>query len=101
MSERFAAVEIISAKRDKQELTNEQIDWTIDAYTRGIIADEQMSALLMAILLNGMNSREISRWTDAMIASGERMNWSMLDRPTVDKHSTGGVGDKITLPLAP
>jgi len=101
MSEKFAAVEIISAKRDKQELSNEQIDWTVDAYTRGVIADEQMSALLMAILLNGMNNSEISRWTDAMIASGERMNWSMLDRPTVDKHSTGGVGDKITLPLAP
>ncbi len=101
MSEKFAAVEIISAKRDRLELSNEQIDWTISAYTRGVIADEQMSALLMAILLNGMNNREISRWTEAMIASGEKMNWSMLDRPTVDKHSTGGVGDKITLPLAP
>lgn len=101
MSERFTAVEIISAKRDKNELSNEQIDWSVDAYTKGIIADEQMSALLMAILLNGMNAREISRWTDAMIASGEKMSWSMLDRPTVDKHSTGGVGDKITLPLAP
>ena len=101
MSEKFAAVEIISAKRDKYELSNEQIDWTIDAYTRGVIADEQMSSLLMAILLNGMNNREISKWTEAMIASGEKMNWSMLDRPTVDKHSTGGVGDKITLPLAP
>ena len=101
MSERFAAVEIISAKRDKFELSDDQIDWTIDAYIRGVIADEQMSALLMAIFLNGMNSREISCWTDAMVASGEKMNWSMLDRPTVDKHSTGGVGDKITLPLAP
>lgn len=101
MSERFGAVEIISAKRDKQVLSDEQIDWTVDAYTRGLIADEQMSALLMAILLNGMNNKEISRWTDAMVASGEKMNWSMLDRPTVDKHSTGGVGDKITLPLAP
>ena len=101
MSEKFAAVEIISAKRDRLELSNEQIDWTIDSYTRGVIADEQMSALLMAILLNGMNNREIARWTEAMIASGEKMNWSMLDRPTVDKHSTGGVGDKITLPLAP
>ena len=101
MSEKFAAVEIISAKRDKFELTDDQIDWTVAAYTRGVIADEQMSALLMAILLNGMNNREISRWTQAMIDSGERMNWSMLDRPTVDKHSTGGVGDKITLPLAP
>ena len=101
MNERFAAVEIISAKRDRLELSDDQIDWTVDAYTRGVIADEQMSALLMAILLNGMNNREISRWTDAMVASGEKMNWSKLDRPTVDKHSTGGVGDKITLPLAP
>lgn len=99
--EAFAAVEVISAKRDRRELTDSQIDWIIDAYTRGVVADEQMSALLMAILLNGMNSREISRWTDAMIRSGERMSWSALDRPTVDKHSTGGVGDKITLPLAP
>jgi len=99
--EPFAAVEIISAKRDRNELSDKQIDWTVDAYTRGVIADEQMSALLMAILLNGMNSREISRWTNAMINSGERMNWSALDRPTADKHSTGGVGDKITLPLAP
>ena len=101
MAELFAAVEIISAKRDKQELTDPQIDWVIDAYTRGAVADEQMSALLMAILLNGMNSREISRWTNAMINSGERMEWSALDRKTVDKHSTGGVGDKITLMLAP
>jgi len=101
VSELFAAVEIIAAKRDKGELSDPQIDWVIDAYTRGAVADEQMSALLMAILINGMNSREISRWTDAMINSGERMQWSALDRPTVDKHSTGGVGDKITLPLAP
>lgn len=101
MSEPFAAVEIISTKRDRNELTDSQIDWVIDAYVRGVVADEQMSALLMAILLNGMNSREISRWTDAMINSGERMNWDSLARPTVDKHSTGGVGDKITLPLAP
>ena len=101
MSETFDAVEIIGAKRDKNELSDQQIDWVIDAYTKGVVADEQMSALLMAILLNGMNSREISRWTDAMINSGERMEWSMLDRKTVDKHSTGGVGDKITLPLAP
>ena len=101
MIEPFAAVEIISAKRDRNELTDTQIDWVISAYTRGVVADEQMSALLMAILLNGMNSREISRWTNAMINSGERMNWSKLDRPTADKHSTGGVGDKITLPLAP
>jgi len=101
MSEPFAAVEIISAKRDRGELTDAQIDWVVDAYTRGVVADEQMSALLMAILLNGMNMREISRWTDAMINSGERMEWSALARKTADKHSTGGVGDKITLPLAP
>ena len=101
MTSAFDAVEIIGAKRDKAELSDLQIDWIIDAYTKGVVADEQMSSLLMAILLNGMNSREISRWTDAMINSGERMEWSMLDRRTVDKHSTGGVGDKITLPLAP
>ena len=99
--EAFSAAEIIAAKRDHHSLTDPQIDWVIDAYTRGAVADEQMSALLMAILLNGMESREISRWTDAMINSGERMEWSALSRPTVDKHSTGGVGDKITLPLAP
>ena len=101
MTEPFAAVEIITAKRERSELSDPQIDWIIDAYTRGVVADEQMSALLMAILLNGMNMREISRWTDAMINSGERMNWSALARKTADKHSTGGVGDKITLPLAP
>ena len=101
MIEAFSAAEVIAAKRDKHVLTDAQIDWVIDAYTRGAVADEQMSALLMAILLNGMQSQEISRWTDAMINSGERMNWSALSRPTVDKHSTGGVGDKITLPLAP
>lgn len=99
--EAFSAAEVIAAKRDHHPLTDPQIDWIIDAYTRGAVADEQMSALLMAILLNGMDLREISRWTDAMINSGERMNWSALSRPTVDKHSTGGVGDKITLPLAP
>ncbi len=101
MIEAFSAAEVIAAKRDKHVLSDAQIDWVIDAYTRGAVADEQMSALLMAILLNGMQSQEISRWTDAMINSGERMNWSALSRPTVDKHSTGGVGDKITLPLAP
>ncbi|GAA1354290.1 thymidine phosphorylase [Falsarthrobacter nasiphocae] len=101
MSESFDAVDIIRIKRDRGTLTNEQIDWTIDAYTRGVIADEQMAALNMAILLNGMDRAEISRWTAAMIASGERMDFSSLGKPTADKHSTGGVGDKITLPLAP
>jgi thymidine phosphorylase len=101
MAERHDAVEVIVAKRDRHELTDSQIDWVVEAYTRGAVADEQMSALAMAILLNGMNRREIARWTAAMIASGERMDFSGLSRPTADKHSTGGVGDKITLPLAP
>ena len=101
MTVRHDAVEVIVAKRDGGELTDSQIDWVVDAYTRGAVADEQMSALAMAILLNGMSRQEISRWTAAMIASGERMDFSSLSRPTADKHSTGGVGDKITLPLAP
>src|SRR4051812_13630470 len=101
MSSSFAAVDVIRRKRDRGELSDEQIDWVVDAYTRGTVADEQMSALAMAILLNGMPRREIARWTGAMIASGERLDFSGLDRPTADKHSTGGVGDKITLPLAP
>ena len=95
------AVEVIQAKRDGHGLSDSQIDWVVDAYTRGEVADEQMSALAMAILLRGMDRGEISRWTRAMIASGERMDFSSLSRPTADKHSTGGVGDKITLPLAP
>ncbi len=95
------AVEVITAKRDGHQLTDSQIDWVINAYTQGDVADEQMAALAMAILLNGMERSEISRWTAAMIASGERMDFSSLSRPTADKHSTGGVGDKITLPLAP
>ncbi|WP_408896540.1 thymidine phosphorylase [Nocardioides sp. R1-1] len=95
------AVEVIHAKRDGGALSTSQIDWMVDAYTRAAVADEQMSSLLMAILLNGMDRREIADWTAAMIASGERMDFSSLWRPTADKHSTGGVGDKITLPLAP
>lgn len=106
MSERFDAVDVIRAKRDRHELSDEQIDWVVAAYTRGAVADEQMSALGMAIFLNGMNRREIARWTKAMIASGERLDFSPIIGPdrkiaTADKHSTGGVGDKITLPLAP
>jgi len=101
MVEAFDAVDVIVAKRERRELSDEQVDWVVDAYTRGVVADEQMSALAMAILLNGMSRREVSRWTAAMIASGERMDFSRLSRPTSDKHSTGGVGDKITLPLAP
>ena len=101
MVEPFAAVDVIKAKRQKQVLSKPQIDWVIDAYTRGAVADEQMAALAMAILLNGMNQEEIVQWTQAMINSGERMDFSDIKVPTVDKHSTGGVGDKITLPLAP
>ena len=101
MVEAHDAVEVIIAKRDGHRLSDSQIDWVVDAYTRGVVADEQMSALAMAILLNGMDRAEIARWTAAMIASGERMDFSSLSRPTADKHSTGGVGDKITLPLAP
>ena len=97
----LAAVDIIAAKRDGGALTDAQIDWVIAGYTDGRIADEQMSALLMAILLNGMTAAEIARWTAAMIASGVRLDLSAVGRPTVDKHSTGGVGDKISLPLAP
>jgi len=99
--EPFDAVDVIAAKRDGAALTDAQIDWVVDAYTRGVVAEEQMSALAMAIYLRGMSRAEITRWTGAMIASGERMDFSGLGRPTADKHSTGGVGDKITLPLAP
>ncbi len=95
------AVEIIHAKRDGKRLADSQISWVVDAYTRGDVADEQMAALAMAILLNGMDSGEISRWTQAMIDSGEVLVLGDVGRPLVDKHSTGGVGDKITLPLAP
>lgn len=97
----FDAVDLIIAKRSKEELSTEAIDWLIDSYTKGLVADEQMSAMAMAILLNGMNRREIKDLTMAMIASGERLNFDSLGVPTADKHSTGGVGDKITLPLAP
>jgi thymidine phosphorylase len=95
------AIDVITAKRDRGELTDEQIDWVVGAYTKGVVAEEQMAALAMAVLLNGMTRREVAAWTEAMIRTGERMDWSALDRPTTDKHSTGGVGDKITLPLAP
>ena len=95
------AVDVIRAKRDRERLTDEQIDWVVAAYTRGDVADEQMAALAMAILLNGMDADETARWTAAMIASGERLALPDVGRPLVDKHSTGGVGDKITLPLAP
>lgn len=95
------AVSIIRAKRDGGELSDAQIDWVVDSFTRGAVADEQMAALAMAVVWRGMSRRETARWTAAMIASGRRMDFTDLPRPTVDKHSTGGVGDKITLPLAP
>jgi len=101
VTEAFDAVEVIVTKRDGGRLSPEQIDWVVDAYTRGVVADEQMSSLAMAILQRGMDREEIARWTKAMIATGERLDFSGLSRPTADKHSTGGVGDKITLPLAP
>lgn len=101
MAKEFSAVELIIAKREKQELSTEQIDWLVHNYTNGVVADEQMSAMTMAILLNGMNRREIKDLTLAMIASGERLDFSTLSMPTADKHSTGGVGDKITLMVAP
>ena len=99
-TEPFAAVDVIRTKRDGGRLSDEQIAWVVDAYTRGVVAEEQMAALAMAIFLRGMDVAEISRWTGAMIDSGERLSLK-VSRPTVDKHSTGGVGDKITLPLAP
>jgi thymidine phosphorylase len=100
-TEPFAAVDVIRVKRDGGRIPGDQIDWVMDAYTRGAVADEQMAALAMAILLNGMRPDELARWTAAMIASGVTLDLSSVPRPTVDKHSTGGVGDKITLPLAP
>lgn len=100
MAEPFAAVDVIRTKRDGGRLADAQIDWVVDAYTRGVVAEEQMAALAMAILLRGMDGDEIARWTAAMIGSGETLRLD-VGRPTVDKHSTGGVGDKITLVLAP
>ncbi len=97
----FSAVELIIKKRERGELTTEEIRWLVAGYTSGSVADEQMSAMAMAILLNGMNRREIRDLTLAMIDSGERLEFQGLSAPTADKHSTGGVGDKITLPLAP
>ena len=101
MAERFAAVDVIARKRDGLALDDAQIEWVIDAYTRGVVAEEQMAALAMAVFLRGLSAAELATWTAAMIASGERLDLSGVTRPTTDKHSTGGVGDKITLPLAP
>lgn len=99
--EPFDAVDVIRAKRDGRPVDEPALRWMIDAYTREYVTDAQMSAFAMAVLLNGMSRDEIRVMTDAMIASGERMSFTALSKTTVDKHSTGGVGDKITLPLAP
>ena len=96
-----AAVELIRAKRDGQRLPDQHIRWLFDSYLRGEVADEQMSALLMAIYFRGLDQAELRSWTAAMIDSGERLDLAGAGRPTVDKHSTGGVGDKVSLILAP
>jgi len=95
------AVTLITTKRDGGHLSDDDIRWLFDAYARREVADEQMSALLMAIYFQGLDGRELRTWTAAMIDSGERLDLSSLTRPTVDKHSTGGVGDKVSLILAP
>jgi thymidine phosphorylase len=97
----ISAVDVIRTKRDGLALSDEQVRWFIDGYTRGHVADEQAAALLMAIVWRGMGPGELATWTDAMIRSGERLDLSAVGRPTADKHSTGGVGDKISLPLVP
>ena len=95
-------VSLIAVKRDNErELSEAEIGWLFRAYAGKQVADEQMAALAMAIFLRGMTPPEIARWTAAMIASGERLDLSSVPRPTVDKHSTGGVGDKTTLVVAP
>jgi thymidine phosphorylase len=95
------AIDLILAKRDGGVLSDEQIDWFVHAYTRGEVVDEQAAALLMAILFRGMQPEELARWTQQMIATGTRADLSSVGRPTVDKHSTGGVGDKVSLVLVP
>ncbi|WP_261566598.1 thymidine phosphorylase [Frankia gtarii] len=101
MSADFDVVDLIRAKRDGRSLPAEAVAWLIDAYTHGRVADEQMSAYLMAVVWRGMSSAELDRWTAAMIDSGERLDLAGVGRPTVDKHSTGGVGDKVSLVLVP
>jgi thymidine phosphorylase len=101
VTDRWDALTVIRAKRDGDALTDEAIGWFIDAYTRGLVADEQAAALCMAVLFRGLDDRELHTWTTAMIDSGIRMDLSGVGRPTVDKHSTGGVGDKLSLPLCP
>ncbi len=97
----FTAVELIEIKRDRGILSPEAIDWLIRAYTEGSVTDYQMSAMAMAIFLNGLDAGELVALTSAMLHSGETLDFSDLPMPKVDKHSTGGVGDKISIPLAP
>jgi thymidine phosphorylase len=94
-------LDVLRTKRDGGSLTTEQIRFFIEGYTAGTIADEQAAALLMAIVFRGMAPAELAEWTAAMIETGDRTDLSFLDRPTVDKHSTGGVGDKVSLVLVP
>ncbi|HJY65856.1 MAG TPA: thymidine phosphorylase, partial [Streptosporangiaceae bacterium] len=95
------AVTVITTKRDGHRLSDDDIGWLFEAYAKGEVADEQMSALLMAIYFQGLDGAELRTWTAAMIASGDRLDLSSITKPTVDKHSTGGVGDKVSLILAP
>src|SRR5690606_23193420 len=95
------AVELIERKRDGQRLTDDEIRWLIEAYTDGTVADYQMSAMAMAIFFNGLDNEELAAWTGAMLNSGEVLDLSDIDKPKIDKHSTGGVGDKVSIPLAP
>ena len=95
------AVTVITTKRDGHRLSDDDIGWLFEAYAKGEVADEQMSALLMAIYFQGLDGAELRTWTAAMIASGDRLDLSPIKKPTVDKHSTGGVGDKVSLVLAP
>ncbi|MSY18955.1 MAG: thymidine phosphorylase, partial [Actinobacteria bacterium] len=95
------AVDLIRTKRDGGRLSDAEVRWFIDSYTHGRIADEQASAMLMAIVFRGLDPAELSEWTAAMIDSGDRMNLSTVGKPTVDKHSTGGVGDKVSLVACP
>lgn len=97
----YTAVEIITAKRNGRALTQDQITWIVDAYTAGEVSDEQFAALAMAIYFQGLTDAELYALTTAMLNSGTTLDFSTLGKPTADKHSTGGVGDKITLPLTP
>ena len=97
----WSAADVIRRKRDGEELPDDAIRWVIDGFTTGAVAPEQMSALLMAVFYRSLSGRELAAWTDAMVASGRRLDLSSVGRPVVDKHSSGGVGDKVSLVVAP